>query len=97
MRVGVLRASLQVPGARSLKEKRRPLKRLIAGLQNAFHAAAAEVDAHDLHQRAVVGVAVVAPDGERLSRLLAAIEDYLARDPDLPVLAIAREHFSGPR
>jgi len=96
MRVGVLRASLRVPGARSLKEKRGPAKRLVAELRRTFGAAAAEVDAQDLHQRLVVGVAVVASDGERLSERLAAIEGFLGGLPDLPLLGVARESFPGP-
>ena len=96
MRVGVLRITLRVPGARSLKEKRGPLRRLLSDLRSRGQVSAAEVDAHDAHQRAVIGVAAVAPDGVHLSRLLAAVEDRLFHHPDLPVLDIARDSFPGP-
>ncbi len=96
MRVGVFRVELQIPAARSLKDKRRPLKSLIAQLQNRFHCAVAEVDHQDLHRRAALAVALVAADGKHLARLMQTVREFIERQRDLQVLDIQREVFSGP-
>ena len=96
MRVGVLRAELHIPGARSLKAKRKPLKGLITRLQNRFHCAVAEVDHQDMHQRAAVGVSVVAPDGKHAAKMLDAVREFIELNPDCSVLAIEQDVVAGP-
>ncbi len=96
MRIGALRIVLLVPEARSLKAKRSPLKGLITRLRDRFNASVAEVADHDLHQRATLGVAVVAADGVHLDQQLAAVLDFVHQNPDLPVLDARRETFGGP-
>jgi uncharacterized protein YlxP (DUF503 family) len=91
LRAGVLRADLHIPHAHSLKEKRACLKRLMGRLQSRFNVSIAEVGAQDLHQRGVVGVAIVAADGEHLARQLDAVEEFIRLNPDLPVLDISRK------
>ena len=56
----VLRIRLHLPMVRSLKEKRRILKSLVARIRNSFNVAIAEVDENDVHRTAVLGVAIVA-------------------------------------
>ena len=58
--VGVLTCELHFPSAHSLKEKRHHLRSAKAQLQNRFGASVAEVDHHDVWQRARVTVACVA-------------------------------------
>ncbi len=96
MIAGLLRAELHLPGARSLKEKRKPLKSLLAGLQNRFHCAAAEVDHQDLHQRAAVGLAVVGADRAHVEAQLRAIETFVRRDREFQVLDIQIDFAGGP-
>ena len=80
MKVGVIKAHLQVPGSRSLKEKRHAIRSLKDQLQSRFRVSVAEVDDQDLHQSAVLGVSFVASDGKnaqsRLQNLVNFIEDY---------------------
>ena len=58
MHVGVLRISLHIPHARSLKEKRSVVRRFRDRVRARFEVSIAEVDAQDLLQRAVFGVSV---------------------------------------
>ena len=76
--VGVLSAELHFPEAHSLKEKRMHLRSAKAQLQNRFGAAVAEVDHHDVWQRARITAAVVAREHGEAQRLLADAERYLA-------------------
>lgn len=91
MRMGWLRIDLHIPMAHSLKEKRRPLKSLLEKIRNRFHVSAAEVDCQDMHQRAVVGVAVVAADGASLAAQLNGIREFVYNNPDCQVLDIREE------
>ena len=59
MVVGVVRVDLYIPGSRNLKEKRSVVRRVVDRVRSRFPVSVAEVDAHDLHQRASIGVAVV--------------------------------------
>ena len=80
MKVGIIKAHLQVPGSRSLKEKRHAIRSLKDQLQSRFKVSVAEVDDQDLHQSAVLGVSFVASDGKnaqsRVQNLVNFIEDY---------------------
>ncbi|MEL7060806.1 MAG: DUF503 domain-containing protein [Acidobacteriota bacterium] len=65
MIVGVVTLELHLPEARSLKQKRKVVKGLVDRLHARLKVSVAETDHHDLHQRAEIGLAVVArSDGE---------------------------------
>ncbi len=70
MVVGVCTVYLDIPGCHSLKEKRRIVKSLLARLRNDFQVSAAEVDANDQWQHAVIGIAIVSNDSGHAHRLL---------------------------
>ena len=76
--VGILTVDLHFPEAGSLKGKRKYVKSAKAQLQHRFGAAVAEVDHHDLWQRARLTVACVAREHGEAARLLAEAERYLA-------------------
>ena len=59
MVIGLLTLDLHIPGARSLKEKRHALSSLEARLRERFNVSVAEVDHHDLWQRARLAVVSV--------------------------------------
>jgi uncharacterized protein len=75
--VGILSVELHFPEAGSLKTKRKFVKSAKANLQNRFGAAVAEVDHHDLWQRAGLTIACVARSHTELESLLADAERYL--------------------
>jgi uncharacterized protein YlxP (DUF503 family) len=91
--IGILSAELHFPEAHSLKEKRMYLRSAKAQLQNRFGASVAEVDHHDVWQRAQITLALVTRQHGEAERLLADAERYLAsREWELG--AVARELIS---
>jgi uncharacterized protein len=75
--VGILSVELHFPEAGSLKAKRKFVKSAKAQLQNRFGASVAEVDHHELWQRAGLTIACVARNHAELQALLADAERYL--------------------
>jgi uncharacterized protein len=76
--VGILSVELHFPEAGSLKGKRKHVASAKAQLQNRFGASVAEVDHHELWQRARLTVACVAREHGEATRLLAGAERFLA-------------------
>jgi len=76
--VGILSLELFFPDNHSLKGKRRDLLSAKAQLQRRFGASVAEVDHHDVWQRARLTVACVARGHAELVGLLDGAERYLA-------------------
>ena len=76
--VGILSAELHFPENRSLKGKRKELLSAKAQLQRRFGASVAEVDHHELWQRARLTVACVARGHRDVEELLDGAERYLA-------------------
>lgn len=96
MYVAALRVELRVPNVHSLKEKRAIVKSIVAHIGQPPAVAAAEVDHHDLWQRATVGVAAVAPQHAHLERLLHSIERDVRMRPDVEVLSVDRSYVEDP-
>ncbi len=65
--------TLSIPAARSLKEKRRVIRSLIARLRNQHNAAVAEIGDNDLWQSCRLGVAVVSNQTGHADSQLAAV------------------------
>jgi hypothetical protein len=77
MVVAAARLTLLIPDNHSLKGKRKVVKSLIEKVRHRFDAAVAEVDDHDLWQKAQVGVAVVGNDATRLAARLDQIMHFM--------------------
>ena len=76
--VGILSVELHFPDNHSLKGKRKELLSVKAQLQRRFGASVAEVDYHDVWQRARLTVACVTRRHGDLQALLDGAERYLA-------------------
>ena len=76
--VAILTVELHFPEASSLKDKRQHLRSAKDNLRNRFGAAVAEVDHHDLWQRAGLTVACVARSAHDAERLADGAERWLA-------------------
>jgi uncharacterized protein len=87
MLVAVERFDLRIRDARSLKQKRHVVSPLTAALRATFGAAAAEVDHHDLWQRAAIAVAVVGREEYHLRKVLHEAEKLVERWAGVEVLA----------
>jgi len=77
MVVGVLRVSLHLEAAQSLKEKRSIVKRLIARCRNRFPVSAAEVGDQDLWRSALLGFVMVSSSEALIAAQLSHIEDEI--------------------
>jgi uncharacterized protein len=75
--VGIVSFELHFPEARSLKGKRRFVASAKAQLQNRFGASVAEVDHHELWQRARLTMSCVAREHREVVRLLDDAVRYL--------------------
>jgi uncharacterized protein YlxP (DUF503 family) len=76
--VGILTVELHFPEAGSLKGKRKYVKSAKAQLQHRFGASVAEVDHHELWQRARLTLSCVARGFREAEQLLDEAERYLA-------------------
>ena len=75
--VGILSVELHFPENHSLKGKRKELLSVKAQLQRRYGASVAEVDHHDVWQRARLTLACVARGHTELQELLDGAERYL--------------------
>jgi hypothetical protein len=89
--VGILTVDLHLPDGSSLKTKRKELLRVKSALVRRFACAVAEVDHHDLWQRARLTLAVVGREaGETDERISQALR-VLHGDEAFQVVGEARE------
>jgi uncharacterized protein YlxP (DUF503 family) len=91
MFVGVIRLTLHIPGARSLKDRRQVVRSFKDRVAAKLRASVAEVGALDKHQRAVLAVAVVSNDAGRVDELLAAAANMASTLRDAVLLDRATE------
>ena len=94
MFTGTLSLDLLLGDVHSLKEKRAVVRPIVAELRRKFEVAAAEAGELDLHRRALIGVAVVAPDAAHCSQVLDACERLVAGRPEIELLATRRRLHS---
>ncbi len=84
--VGVMRLSLEVPGSRSLKDRRHGVRSVKDRLAARFGAAVAEVGHLENHQRCVLAVTIVGNDAvvvrSRLDQMRADVNNH----PDVVLL-----------
>jgi uncharacterized protein len=76
--VGILSVELHFPEVGSLKGKRKYVKSAKAQLQNRFGVSVAEVDHHDLWQRARLTLSCVTREYREAEQLLDEAERYLS-------------------
>ena len=76
--IAVLTAELHFPESHTLKEKRHFVRSARDNLRNKFGASVAEVDHHDLWQRATLTVACVARTAHDAEELADGAERWLA-------------------
>jgi uncharacterized protein YlxP (DUF503 family) len=93
--VGSLEFDVLLGDVHSLKQKRSLVRPLVADLRRQHAVAAAEAGHLDLHRRALVGVAVVAPDAKHCHEVLDACERMVARRPELELVS-TRRRLLGP-
>ncbi|CAM3664299.1 DUF503 domain-containing protein [Kibdelosporangium persicum] len=95
MYVGALELDILLGDVHSLKQKRSAVRPVIAELRRRFEVSVAEAGHLDLHRRALIGVAAVAPDAAHVRELLDSCERLVAGRPELQLLS-ARHRLVGP-
>ena len=85
MRVGILQVELALGHAQSLKDKRKVVKSILDRARGSFNVSAAEVDANDKWQRAVLGFSSVSNDAAYVRGQLDKLLDHLRRHPEARV------------
>ena len=73
MTIGLLQIDFLIPGARSLKDKRRAMKSLKTMLRNRYNCSVAETDFKDKWGRSRLAVCVVSDDSGHVSEQLQEI------------------------
>ena len=86
MYVAALEVELRVVAARSLKDKRQAIKPILEGARRRFGVSAAEVDAQDSWQRAVLGFAVVASSARMAESVLDELDRFVWSQPAIEVV-----------
>lgn len=89
--VGTVSVDLHLPVGGSLKDKRRELRRVKQGVARRFACAVAEVDHHDLWQRARLTMAVVGRDASDVGAQVEAISRWMNGDEVFQVVGETRE------
>jgi len=89
--VGSVAFDVLLGDVHSLKQKRSLVRPLVAELRRKYDVSAAEAGHLDLHRRALVGVAVVAPDRAHCVEVLDACERLVAYRPELELLSARRQ------
>ncbi len=86
MFVAALEVELRIVGARSLKDKRQAVKPILEGARRRFGVSAAELEAQDSWQRAVLGFAVVASAARLAEEVLDGVDRFVWSQPDIEVV-----------
>jgi uncharacterized protein YlxP (DUF503 family) len=87
MAIGILTLQLQLPGCRSLKEKRSRLKPLIVRLHREFNLSVAELDHQDAWDEATIGCALISNDHQFAESSLHTIIHWLYQNwPDVTLV-----------
>jgi uncharacterized protein YlxP (DUF503 family) len=93
--VGALELDVLLGDVHSLKQKRSVVRPVLAELRRRYEVSVSEAGHLDLHRRALIGVAVVAPDAGHVQEVLDACERLVAARPELEMLN-ARYRMLGP-
>ncbi len=91
MHILLIKLTLQIPNAHSLKDKRRQIKSLKDKLSSRFNASVAEIDALDNWQQAVMGVCMISNDRTYLQKQYSLVEAMVLEYTELELINVTRE------
>ncbi|NPA39550.1 MAG: DUF503 domain-containing protein [Thermodesulfobacteria bacterium] len=88
MVVGIARIELFFPEPNSLKAKRQILNAVMQKLESHFKKISfAEIDHHDLWQKATIGISVVGRDHGFVDRKITSIINFIEKDGRLEIIS----------
>lgn len=91
MVVGTLLVALRLPGAETLKDKRRVIRGLIESLRRRLGVSAAEVDDTGLVGNASIGVAFVSGSQLEVENTLNAVLEIVESRPEVEVYDLVKD------
>lgn len=91
MIVGTMVITLYAPWVHALKEKRTLVKSICAKVGNKFNVSIAEIDAQDVHQTIVIGIASVANQVSQVDKVLDTIINFIETSTEAEIIKIERE------
>lgn len=91
MTIGVVHMDFLIPGAHSLKEKRRVLKSLKTHLRSRYNCSVAETEYHDLWQRARLSACVISNDSRHANEQVTEIARFAEHNRDAALADIRIE------
>jgi uncharacterized protein YlxP (DUF503 family) len=87
MAIGVLTLQVQLPGCKSLKEKRSRLKPLLTRLHREFNVSVAELDRQDVWDEASIGCVMISNQHQFSESSLQTVVHWLAKNwPDVTII-----------
>lgn len=87
MAIGTLTLQIDIPGCKSLKNKRSRLKPLLTRLHREFNISVAEVDHHDSWQSAVIACVMISSSPKYVQRALQSVAEWVeCYWPDVTVI-----------
>lgn len=84
-----MQIDLRLPNVQSLKEKRAVLRPHVERLRRLASISVAEVDGHDVWQRATLGTAIVAPDSAALNSIVDRVSRYVDSQLDIELIDVS--------
>ena len=91
MKILTIKMKLYAPWVHSLKEKRMVVKSMLGKLKNKFNVSAAEVDAQDIHQTIVIGIASIVAHKAQADSMEEEIIRFVEENTDGEILEIETE------
>ncbi|MCO4745179.1 MAG: DUF503 domain-containing protein [Proteobacteria bacterium] len=81
--VGVLTAELYIPGARTLKDRRRAVGSLVDRVRHRFDCSAALVGETERPQQQVLAVSVIGNDARHIGQILDRVSHFVRTDAEV--------------
>ena len=91
MIVGTLSIALRLPGAKTLKDKRKIVRGMIEVMRRRFGVSAAEVDDLALSGNATIGIAFVSSSKTQVEKTLQAACDFVEAHAEVEVYDICQD------
>lgn len=92
MEIAVLEITLHLGWVHSLKGKRSEVKSILAGIRNKFNASAIESDMQDMHQTAVITVAMAVSDRALGDSMMEKVIGFVEQNTEAVITEIIREY-----
>ena len=91
MTILTMKIKLYAPWVHSLKEKRMVVKSILGKVRNKFNVSAAEVDAQDVHQTIIIGIAIIVAHQGQADSMEEEIMRFVEMNTDAEILEIETE------